>query len=48
MQRGRTKPAHVYELTGAAEQQLSRAYIPVLTQLLHVLSDRLSSAEFDA
>ncbi len=48
MRRGRTKPAHVYELTGQAEQRLSRAYIPVLTQLLHVLADRLSSAEFDA
>ena len=48
VRRGRTKPAHVYQLTGAAEQRLSRAYIPVLTQLLHVLSDRLSSAEFDS
>jgi len=48
MRRGRTKPAHVYELTGHAEQRLSRAYIPVLTQLLHVLAERLSSAEFDA
>jgi predicted ArsR family transcriptional regulator len=48
VRRGRTKPAHVYALTGEAEQQLSRAYIPVLTQLLHVLSDRLSAAEFDA
>ena len=48
VRRGRTKPAHVYELTGAAEQRLSRAYVPVLTQLLHVLSGRLSSVEFDA
>ena len=48
MRRGRTKPAHVYELTGQAEQRLSRAYIPVLTQLLHVLAERLSSGEFDA
>lgn len=48
MRRGRTKPAHVYELTGQAEQRLSRAYIPVLTQLLHVLAERLSGAEFDA
>ena len=48
MRRGRTKPAHVYELTTQAEQRLSRAYIPVLTQLLHVLAARLSSAEFDA
>jgi len=48
VRRGRTKPAHVYQLTSAAEQRLSRAYIPVLTQLLHVLSGRLSRAEFDA
>ena len=47
-QAGRTKPSHVYELTGAAEQQLSRAYIPVLTQLLHVLSERLPGDQFDA
>jgi predicted ArsR family transcriptional regulator len=47
MRRGRTKPSHVYELTSEAEQQLSRAYIPVLTQLLHVLNTRLSEAEFD-
>ena len=45
---GRTKPAHVYELTEEAEQRLSRAYIPVLTQLLHVLAQRLPHAEFDA
>ena len=45
---GRTKPAHVYELTGEGERQLSRAYIPVLTELLHVLSERLSQSEFDA
>jgi predicted ArsR family transcriptional regulator len=44
---GRTKPSHEYELTDEAEQQLSRAYIPVLAQLLHVLSARLSRTEFD-
>ena len=47
LRRGRTKPSHVYELTGAAEERLSRAYIPVLTQLLHVLSKRLDRAAFD-
>jgi predicted ArsR family transcriptional regulator len=47
VRRGRTKPAHVYQLTGEAEQQLSRAYIPVLTQLLHVLPFGYR-AEFDA
>ena len=48
VRRGRTKPAHVYELTGEAEQRMSHAYVPVLTQLLHVLSARLPAAEFDA
>ena len=47
LQRGRTKPAHIYALTSGAEQQLSRAYVPVLTQLLHVLAARLSPDEFD-
>ena len=47
LHRGRTKPSHVYELTGTAEERLSRAYIPVLTQLLHVLSNRLDGAAFD-
>jgi predicted ArsR family transcriptional regulator len=45
---GRTKPAHVYALTDGAQQQLSRAYAPVLTQLLHVLSARLDPPEFDS
>lgn len=45
---GRTKPSHIYELTQEAEQRLSRAYIPVLTQLVHVLANRLSPTEFDA
>ena len=44
---GRTKPANVYELTVEAEQALSRAYVPVLTQLLHVLSARMPKSEFD-
>jgi len=47
LQPGRTKPAHIYALTSSAEQQLSRAYVPVLTQLLHVLSTRLSPPEFE-
>ena len=47
VRRGRTKPAQVYELTREAEHQLSQAYIPVLTQLLHVLAARMSEAEFD-
>ena len=47
LQAGRTKPSHVYSLTTEAEQRMSRAYIPVLTQLLHVLSQRLTREQFD-
>lgn len=45
---GRTKPANVYALTTEGEHALSRAYVPVLTELLHVLADRLTGTEFDA
>jgi predicted ArsR family transcriptional regulator len=45
--RGVSKPARTYILTADAELLLSRAYPPVLTQLLHVLDERLDPAEFD-
>ena len=48
VKRGKTKPSQVYELTTIGERELSRAYIPVLTELLHVLSGRLDAAEFDS
>jgi predicted ArsR family transcriptional regulator len=48
IKRGKTKPSQVYELTAIGERELSRAYIPVLTELLHVLSDRLDRAEFES
>jgi predicted ArsR family transcriptional regulator len=44
---GKTKPSQIYELTAIGERELSRAYIPVLTELLHVLSNRLDAAEFE-
>jgi len=47
VQRGRTKPSHLFALTDEGERQLSRAYVPVLTQLLHVLAARLAPLEFD-
>src|SRR5712691_3733263 len=47
MRRGTSKPARTYILTPEAELLFSRAYVPVLTQLLHVLDDRLDPAEFD-
>jgi DeoR family transcriptional regulator, suf operon transcriptional repressor len=47
-QRGPSKPARTYGVQPEAELLLSRAYIPILTQLLHVLADRMSREEFDA
>lgn len=48
LRRGISKPARTYMLTPEAELLFSRAYVPVLTQLLHVLSERVGAAEFDA
>ena len=45
--RGVSKPARTYGLTADAELLFSRAYAPVLTQLLHVLDERLDPTEFD-
>jgi predicted ArsR family transcriptional regulator len=46
--RGASKPSHVYGITTQAELLFSRAYVPLLTQLLHVLSLRTSAADFEA
>lgn len=46
-QRGISKPARIYGVTTEAELLLSSAYVPILTQLLHVLVGRMPSAEFD-
>jgi DeoR family transcriptional regulator, suf operon transcriptional repressor len=46
-QRGPSKPARTYGVKAEAELLLSRAYIPILSQLLHVLADRMSHEEFD-
>jgi len=46
--RGTSKPSRLYGVSSQAELLFSRAYIPILTQLLHVLARRLSPAEFDA
>ena len=48
VRRGTSKPARTYGVTTEAELLLSRAYIPILTQLLHVLTDRMPRREFDA
>jgi predicted ArsR family transcriptional regulator len=46
--RGASKPSRLYGVTAQAELMFSRAYVPILTQLLHVLASRLAPAEFDA
>lgn len=46
--RGTSKPARVYGVTTQAELLFSRAYVPILTQLLHVLAQRMTPAEFDS
>ena len=48
MRPGASKPARTYGVTTEAELLLSRAYIPILTQLLHVLTDRMPRRDFDA
>jgi predicted ArsR family transcriptional regulator len=46
--RGTSKPARTYGVTTQCELLFSKAYVPILTQLLHVLARRLSPAEFDS
>ena len=41
------KPAHVYEVAPEAERLFTKAYIPVLTQLVAVLEERLTPAELE-
>jgi len=48
VRRGTSKPARTYGVSREAELQLSRAYAPILAELLHVLSTRLSEADFGA
>jgi predicted ArsR family transcriptional regulator len=46
--RGTSKPARLYGVTTQAELLFSRAYVPILTQLLHVLARHMAPAEFDS
>ncbi len=46
--RGASKPSRMYGVTAQAELLFSRAYVPILTGLLHVLALRLPPGEFDA
>ena len=45
---GTTKPSRVFELTPEVEQLLSRAYIPLLTQLVDVFANGLPARQVDA
>ncbi|HKO66751.1 MAG TPA: ArsR family transcriptional regulator [Burkholderiaceae bacterium] len=47
-QRGTSKPARVYGVSAEAELSLSRLYVPLLTQLLHVLADHMPRRQLDA
>ena len=47
IKRGPSKPSRVYGLTPETELLYSRAYVPVLSELLHVLAARLTPVEFD-
>ena len=42
---GTTRPSHVFELTPEVEQLLSKAYVPLLTQLVQVFSDALPAGQ---
>lgn len=42
------KPAYLYEVTSDAERLFTKAYIPVLTELVTVLESRLGPEEVDA
>src|SRR5688572_18839613 len=44
---GTTRPSHVYELTPEVEQLLSKAYIPVLTQLVEVFAEALPAEQVE-
>jgi predicted ArsR family transcriptional regulator len=46
--RGTSKPSHLYGVTAHAELLFSRAYIPVFTELLHVLAQRMKPRELSS
>jgi predicted ArsR family transcriptional regulator len=45
---GTTRPSRIFELTPEVEQLLSRAYIPLLTQLVDVFAKRLPARQVNA
>jgi DeoR family transcriptional regulator, suf operon transcriptional repressor len=44
---GTTRPSHVFELTPAIEQLLSKAYVPLLTTLVDVFADALPAQQVE-
>ena len=44
---GTTRPSHVYELTPEVEQLLSKAYVPLLTQLVEAFADALPAEQME-
>ena len=45
--RGTTRPFYVFELTPEVEQLLSRAYVPLLTQLIRAFAEALPDHRLD-
>jgi predicted ArsR family transcriptional regulator len=45
---GTTRPSRIFELAPEVEQLLSRAYIPLLTQLVDVFANGLPARQVDA
>ena len=45
---GTTRPSHVFELTPEVEQLLSKAYIPLLTQLVGVFAEALPTKQVES
>src|SRR5262249_5665485 len=45
---GPTRPSRIFELTPEVEQLLSRAYVPLLIQLVDVFSQGLPARQMDA
>lgn len=45
---GTTRPSHVFELTPEVEQLLSKAYVPLLTKLVGVFAESLTTQQLDA
>ena len=45
---GTTRPSHVFELAPEVEQLLSRAYVPLLSQLVQTFADSLPVDQLEA